>query len=55
MPSGSKPAKDVDAYIAGISYEIPVFKLQGRAIVYFAGFKNHVREIAKFRANTRGL
>ena len=25
-----------------ISYQIPTFKLDGRALVYFAGFENHV-------------
>lgn len=25
-----------------ISYQIPTFKLQGKALVYFAGFKRHV-------------
>lgn len=26
----------------GISYQIPVFKLNGKFIVYFSGFKNHI-------------
>ena len=25
-----------------ISYQMPTFKLNGRGLVYFAGFKNHV-------------
>ena len=25
-----------------ISYQIPAYKLRGRAVVYFAGFRNHV-------------
>lgn len=25
-----------------ISYQIPVFKLNGKYVIYFAGFKNHV-------------
>lgn len=26
----------------GISYQIPVFKLNGNYLIYFAGFKNHI-------------
>ena len=46
-----------------ISYDIPTFKLDGRAVVYFAGWKHHVsvypipetdedleRDLAPFRA-----
>jgi uncharacterized protein YdhG (YjbR/CyaY superfamily) len=26
----------------GISYQIPVFKWQGKVVIYFAAFKNHI-------------
>ena len=34
-----------------ISYAIPAFKLKGRILVYFAGFKNHVSLYPAPRAN----
>lgn len=32
----------VPGAVEGISYQIPVFKLNGKYFVYIAGFKNHV-------------
>ncbi|RPJ59811.1 MAG: hypothetical protein EHM23_12795 [Acidobacteria bacterium] len=34
--------KTVPDAVETISYQIPTFKLNGRYLVYFAGFKNHV-------------
>src|SRR5437870_7110739 len=34
-----------------ISYQMPTFKLNGRGLVYFAGFKNHVGFIQFLRAS----
>lgn len=28
--------------IEGISYQIPAFKINGRYLIYFAGWKNHI-------------
>jgi uncharacterized protein YdhG (YjbR/CyaY superfamily) len=34
--------KEAPQAVEGISYGMPGYKLEGRPLVYFAGFKNHV-------------
>src|SRR5205814_1156998 len=34
--------KAVPGVVEGISYQMPTFKLNGKALVYFAAFKSHI-------------
>jgi len=52
--------KAVPGVVEGISYQMPTFKLNGKALVYFAAFKSHIgfypipSGVEAFKKNCRG-